>query len=36
MNDMQSRYDAMLAHMEDSVAFTLDSAAVAFAADEAC
>ena len=31
---MQARYDAMLQYMEDSVAYTLDSAAVAFAADE--
>ena len=32
INDMQARYDAMLSHYQDSVAYTLDSAAVAFAA----
>ena len=34
IHDMQARYDAMEAHLTDSIDFTLDSAAVAFAADE--
>ena len=34
MNDMQSRYDAMLAQWKIQL-FTLDSAATAFALDEA-